>query len=84
MAICAKYVADPGNPSGPPMLVMAPYDPPDPAVCAVVISQIGDNSFALSAEDGGLISSGIISVWLAAFGIKAVINVIRGSSHENS
>lgn len=35
------------------------------------------NPFALSAEDGALIAGAVASVWLAAWGIRAVRSVLR-------
>lgn len=65
-----------------PVLVHVP-GVTDFSTCAFVVqsgADYGNNFMSLSAEDGGLISAGIVSVWMAAFGIKTVIAVIKGSS----
>lgn len=59
----------------------------DVSTCTYVVqsgADIGNSLFSMSAEDGGLISVGIISCWSVAFGIKAVISVIKGSGSNET
>lgn len=42
------------------------------------------NPFALSAAEGGLVSAAIIGCWAAGFAIKSIVNVINGSSRNES
>lgn len=52
----------------------------------VVISgqEAGNGLLAMSAEDGALVSAGIVSCWAAAFAIKSIIRVIKGSENVSS
>lgn len=57
----------------------------DVSTCSYVVqsgADIANSLFNLSAEDGGLISAGLVSVWMAAWGIRAIVSVIRGSENE--
>jgi hypothetical protein len=83
MTVCARTVL---QPDGSLLLALDP-SVADLGACAYVVQSGADfaNTFAsLSAEDGGLISAGIVSVWMAAFGIKAVITVINGSTKNET
>lgn len=42
--------------------------------------QLEPSPFTMTAEDGAVLSTLIISCWAAAYVFKAVINVVRGSS----
>lgn len=57
----------------------------DLTACAFVVesgSEYGNSLLSLSAQDGGLLSGAIISCWAAAFGIRAIISIIRSSENE--
>lgn len=43
-------------------------------------AEMASSLYSLSAADGGYLSAMIITVWSAAYGIRQVINVIRGST----
>jgi hypothetical protein len=36
--------------------------------------------FYLTAEEGFLVSAGLISCWAAAYGVRSIIKIIKGSS----
>lgn len=36
----------------------------------------------LTAEEGSLLSAGIVSVWAAAWGVRVILQIIRGSTNE--
>ncbi|WP_297843726.1 hypothetical protein [Pseudomonas sp.] len=77
MAVCAKVVT---LPQGSVFAVDTTQT--DLTACAYVVESGPDlsNSFLLmSAEDGGYFAAGLITVWMAAWGVKAVINVVQGS-----
>lgn len=79
MAVCARGVQ---QPDGTVYLVLDPLAS-NVSTCAFVVQSGSDinNSFLLmSAEDGGLFAAGLVSVWFSAYGVKAIINVIKGSS----
>jgi hypothetical protein len=57
----------------------------DVTTCSYVVqsgADIANSLFTMSAEDGGLISAGIVSVWSAAWGIKAILQIVKGSSEN--
>lgn len=59
----------------------------DVTACSYVVQsgpEIANSLVALSAEDGAAVSAMIVSVWAAAWGIRAVIDVVRnnGASDE--
>lgn len=41
-----------------------------------------NNPFALTAEEGALISAMVVSCWASAWAIRAVINVVKGSTQN--
>jgi hypothetical protein len=45
-------------------------------------AELGNSLFNLTAQDGGIWSAGVISVWMAAYGIRSLISIIRSSEHE--
>lgn len=55
----------------------------DVTTCTYVVqsgADVANSILNMSAEDGGLISAGLVSCWMAAWGIKAILAVINGSS----
>lgn len=78
MAICARGVTVDGQ-------VMLVIDPaaPDLSACPYVVmsgAEVANSLFSLTAADGGMLSGLIVGCWAAAFVIRSVINVIKGST----
>ena len=79
MADCAQAVQ---QPDGTLVLRLEPTAT-DLSTCQYVVqsgAELANSLFSMTAADGALVSTGIISVWVAAFGIRSIINVVRGSS----
>jgi len=79
MAACAQAVQ---QPDGTLVLRLEPTAT-DLSTCQYVVqsgAELANSLFSMTAADGALVSTGIISVWVAAFGIRSIINVVRGSS----
>lgn len=54
------------------------------ASCQYVVhtgSEAGGSILSLSMEDGGLISAAIVSCWALAYGIKSIINILKGTTN---
>ena len=85
MPVCAKTAVDPiGDIQGP--ILVLDTQATDLSTCAYVVqtgAELGNSVLFFSASDGALLSSGVIACWLAAYGIRSVIEVIRGSTNEN-
>lgn len=50
--------------------------------CAYVVesgAELSNSLFSLTAQDGGIFSAGVIAVWIAAYGMRSVISIIKGS-----
>jgi hypothetical protein len=78
MAICARGVMVDGQ-------VMLVIDPaaPDLSACPYVVmsgAEVANSLFSFTAADGGLLSGAIVGCWAAAFAIRSVINIIKGST----
>ena len=81
MPACARAVQ---QADGSFALVLDP-SASDLSTCAYVVqtgAELGNSLVSFSASDGALLSSGVISCWLAAYGIRSLIEVIRGSTNE--
>lgn len=81
MPACARAVQ---QADGSLALVLDP-SATDLSTCPYVVqtgAELGNSLVSFSASDGALLSSGVISCWLAAYGIRSVIEVIRGSTNE--
>lgn len=79
MATCAIAIQ---QPDGSYFLKLDPSET-NVSTCTYVVqsgADIANSIFNMSAEDGGLISAGLVSVWMAAWGIKAILAVINGST----
>lgn len=79
MASCAKAVT---QADGSLVLVLDP-SAPDLSTCPYVVqsgAELANSLFSLTAEDGAYVSSSIIGVWVAAYCIRSVINVVRKGS----
>lgn len=82
MAACAKAVQ---QPDGRLLLELDPAAT-DLTACAFVVqsgTELGNNLLNLSVEDGSIASGLIVSCWLAAFGVKSVIEVFKGSTRDD-
>lgn len=81
MPVCARAVQ---QSDGSLALVLDPAAT-DLTACPYVVetgAELGNTLLSLSPGDGALLASGVVSCWLAAYGIRSVINVIRGSTNE--
>lgn len=81
MAACARAVP---QADGSLALVLDPAAQ-DLATCAYVVQsgpEVANNPFALTAQEGGLASGGIIACWLAAYYLKALRSVFKGSEEK--
>ena len=79
MAACAQAVQ---QPDGTLVLRLEPTAT-DLSTCQYVVqsgAELANSLFSMTAADGAWVSTGIISVWAAAYGIRLIINVVRGSS----
>lgn len=79
MATCVKVLSD-GK--GGPFLALDP-SVSNVSTCAYVLqsgAEVGNSILSMSAEDGALLSAGIVSVWAMAFAIRSIVNIVRGSS----
>lgn len=79
MAACAQAVQ---QPDGSLVLKLEPTAT-DLSTCQYVVqsgAELSNSLFSMTASDGALVSSGIVGVWAAAFGIRSIIDTIRGSS----
>ena len=79
MPVCAQTIEQPDG-----SLVLA-LDPAatDFTACTYVVesgAEVANSFFAMSAEDGFVFYGGVIACWLAAFAIRSIINVLKGSS----
>jgi hypothetical protein len=79
MAACAQAVQ---QPDGSLVLKLEPTAT-DLSTCQYVVqsgAELANSLFSMTAEDGAWVSSGIIGVWAAAYGIRSIIDIVRGSS----
>lgn len=82
MPNCLKVVKLAG-PDGEVFSLVLDLQTTDLSTCAYVVStgaEVQASPFLLTVEDGGLISAALVSVWAAAFGIRAIIQIVKGSS----
>ncbi len=82
MAVCARTVQ---QPDGTLLLALDPAVS-DLSTCAYVVAtgaELGASPFSMTAEEGGVVSAGLISCWAIAWGFRQVIFILKGSSHEN-
>jgi hypothetical protein len=78
MPTCARAVQ---QADGSLALVLDP-SASDVTACSYVVQtgpEVANSLVALSAEDGAEISGMIVALWAAAWGIRAVINVVQNS-----
>ena len=81
MPACARAVQ---QADGSFALVLDP-SATDLTACAYVVqtgAELGNSLVSFSASDGALLSSGVIACWVAAYGFRSVIEVIKGSTNE--
>lgn len=88
MATCVRVVSYHGRdiwdaPTSPvPVVILDPYRS-DVSKCEFVVTsgaEVANGLFSLSAADGAYLSAAIIGVWVAAYLIRSVIDVIKGST----
>lgn len=82
MPACARAVQ---QADGSYALVLDP-SATDLSTCSYVVqtgAELGNSLVSFSASDGALLSSGVIGCWVAAYGIRTVIEVIKGSTNES-
>lgn len=82
MAICARGVT---QADGSIVLVLDPAAP-DLSTCPYVVqsgAELANSLFSLTAEDGAYVSSAIISVWIVAYFIRQIINVVKIGSSDS-
>lgn len=79
MAACAQVVQ---QADGKLLLVLDPVAT-DLSTCPYVVqsgAELSNSLFSLTAEDGAQLSAAIVACWVAAWGLKAIINVVKGST----
>lgn len=72
------------QPDGTVVLVLDPLAT-NFASCTYVVetgSELSNSLLNMTAQDGAIYSGGIISVWLAAYFLQSIIQVIKGSTNE--
>lgn len=78
MAACAQAIQ---QPDGSLVLQLLPAAT-DLATCQYVVqsgAELQNSLFSMTAQDGALVSTGVISCWAAAYVVRSIIEVIRGS-----
>lgn len=81
MAACVKAIQ---QPDGRLSLELDPTAT-DVTACQYVVmqgSEVGNSLLSMTAEDGAVASGLIVSCWIAAYGVRSVIAVFRGSSKD--
>lgn len=81
MGACARAVQ---QADGSLALVLDPTAQ-DISTCQYVVpsgAEVANSLMTLTAEDGSYISAAIVGCWVVAYGIRAVINVVRQGSSE--
>ena len=76
MAACARAVQ---QADGSLALVLDPAAT-DLSTCPYVVqsgAELANSLFSLTAEDGAYVSTAIISVWVVAYLIRSIINVVK-------
>lgn len=72
-----------GNTVGTGPVYMIDTNASNVSTCAYVVqsgAEVANSPFALSAEEGAYLSAMVIGCWITAYVIRAVINVIKGST----
>jgi hypothetical protein len=80
MPVCAQGIQ---QPDGKVLLALDPLAT-DLTACAYVVEtgpEVGNSLLSMTAQDGGIFSAGVIAVWMAGYGIRSVISIIRGSEN---
>jgi len=78
MPVCAKAIQ---QADGSLLLALDPLAQ-DLTACSYVVesgAEVGNSLLSMTAQDGALVSVAIISCWATAFGIRAIISLIKGS-----
>lgn len=81
MPVCARAIQEA---NGTLSLALDPTVT-DLSTCAYVVqtgAELGNSLVSFSAADGALLSSGVVGCWVAAYAIRSVYEIIRGSANE--
>lgn len=79
MPTCAKLVSLPDG----SMVLALDTSATNLTMCAYVVEsglEVNNSLLSMTAQDGGVFVAGLITCWLTAFGIRSIIEIIRGSS----
>jgi len=82
MAACVRGVQQPDG----SVVLVVDSTASDLSTCPYVVqsgAELQNSLFSLSAEDGGYLSASIIGVWVAAYAIRSVINVVNTKGIES-
>lgn len=85
MPICANVVPLEHNGQTYPALVLD-HAQTNFSTCVYVVEsgdEFQNNLWNMSPEDGAIFSAGVVSCWLVAFGIRSILSILRGSTHES-
>lgn len=81
MPVCAKGIQ---QPDGTILLALDPLAV-NLTSCSYVVesgAELSNSLLSLTAQDGGIWAGGVITVWMAAYAIRSVISIIRGSTND--
>lgn len=84
MAVCAAVMSDPAT--GVQYLILDPSKT-DYTTCTYVVqsgSEVGASILNLTAEEGTQISFAIVGLWMAAWAIKSVIQMVKESDYDKN
>ena len=82
MAACVKATQ---QPDGRLVLELDPAAT-DVTACQYVVmggSEVGNSLLSMSAQDGAVASGLVVSCWVAAYAVKSVISVFKGSTKDD-
>jgi hypothetical protein len=80
MPVCARGVT---QADGSIVLVLDPLAT-NLTACAYVVEsgpELSNSLLNLTAEDGGIWAGGVIACWMAAYGVRSIISIIRSSEN---
>lgn len=81
MPVCARAVQQADD----SLVLMLDPAAPDLSACPYVVqsgAEVANSLFSLSATDGAYLSALIVSVWVAAYFARSVINVVKQGGSE--
>lgn len=82
MPVCSKVLQ---QADGSLLLAVDPTAT-DLTACPYVVltgAELGNSIISFSATDGAMLSSGVVGCWFAAWVIRSLMHVIRGSESES-